>query len=60
VTTTPPPLPDESIAAARDAALDMLAELTRYVRRIGGYMSETDQQIYRRAQAMLVENGRKI
>lgn len=50
----------ETNAAQRDAALDALLELVRYVRRIGGFMQHEDQCKLRTAEAVLAENGRAL
>jgi len=57
----------ELMQSARDlsdaklsCALDSLAELLRYVRRVNGFMEHEDQMRCRRAEAVLVESGRSV
>ncbi len=50
---------DEAIAQ-RDRALDCLGLLVKQLRRVGGYMTPTDQAALRGAQALLVESGRAL
>jgi hypothetical protein len=50
-----------SIAQARrEAALDALASLVRYVRQVGGFMEHLDQLALRHAEALVVESGRSV
>lgn len=48
----------EMNAAQRDAAVEALAELVRYVRRVGGYMTHEDQALLWQAEAVIAEAGR--
>lgn len=50
----------EKSCAERDAALDALLELVRYVRGLDGFMAHGDQLKVRTAEAVLVENGRAL
>jgi hypothetical protein len=46
--------------AQRDAALDQLEQITRYVQKTGGFMFAEDQAMLRGARALLAEMGRKL
>ncbi len=50
----------EKSCAERDAALDALVGLVRYVRGLNGWMERDDQERLRRAEAVLAENGRGL
>lgn len=51
---------EEITRCQRDAALDALGVLVRYVKRVGGFMEHRDQLILRNAEALLVEAGRSV